>query len=202
MNAATSFASGVQGGITVQPYSETYSTSDAVMQITNVTLYNGATPPVQQNVSSVFRLMTRAELLGLATWNGNALGELHDCCEQIGRVAGTSANVAQGTQLKCSEAVDVLPVKSYFLTSPDLGTRSSLGVRGETDILARIPISVAFGQYVETANHSGFDHFDVSHQTLGTLTFQVRDSAGREIDMLGRHISFVYYLSTHEFSKM
>jgi hypothetical protein len=190
MNSNTNFTSGVQGGITVQPYSVTYSTSDGVMQMTNVTLYNGATPPVQQNVNSVFRMMTRVELQGLATWGGTALGPLQDINEQIGRVSGTSVNTAQGTQLSFTEATSVLPVRSVFLCSPDLGSRSSLGVRGETDILAKIPIAVPFGSYVEVNNHSGFDHFDVSHQTLGTMTFQLRDSVGRELDMQGRHISF------------
>lgn len=192
MNTATSFSSGVQGGVTVLPYSVTYSTSDGIMQITNVTLYSGATPPIQQNIGSVFRMMTRVELQALSTWNGGALdtANLHDVNEQMGRVSGTSANVGVGTQLRFTEAVNVLPVQSIFLCSPDLGTRSSLGCRGETDILARVPISVAYGQYVEVNNHSGFDHFDVSHQTLGILSFQLRDSAGRELDMQGRHIAF------------
>jgi hypothetical protein len=190
MNAGTSFTAGVQGGVALLPFSVTYSVSDGILQFTNLTVYSGASPPVQQNINSVFRMMTRVEMQGLATWNGTALGPLDDINEQIGRVSGTSVNTAQGTQLRFTQAVDVLPVKSIFLCSPDLGSRSSLGCRGETDILARIPISVPYGQYMEVNNHSGFDHFDCSGQTLGTLTFQCRDSAGNSIDMQGRHISF------------
>ena len=192
MNTNTVFAAGSAGGVTTPPYAVSYSTSDAVMQITNQVVYNSASPPVQQNVGSVFRIMTRAEMEALSTWNSAAITKdtLYDCCEQIGRVAGTSSDVTVGNQLKFSEHVDVLPVKSVFLCSPNLGYRSCLGCRGETDILARIPITVGFGQYEYVTAQTGFDHWDASHSQLSTLSFELRDTAGRQLNMKGRHISF------------
>jgi hypothetical protein len=194
MNAGTNFTSGSAGGVTTPPFAWSFSASDGVLSVTNTVVYNAASPPVQQNVGSLFSIPTRGELESLTSWGGSAItsSTLRDCAEQIGRIGGVSTSTGVGTAVKFTEHFDSSSVKSIYLCSPDVGgTHSAIGPRHERDILAKIPIgTVAFGQHGFFENWSGFDSFRCDHMTLSTLSFQLRDTFGNEVDMAGRHISF------------
>ena len=193
MNAGTNFGSGSAGGVTTPPFAWSFSSSDGVLSCTNTVVYSAATPPVQQNTGSLFSIPSRSELEALTSW-GSAItpSSIYDCSEQIGRMGGISVDTAVGTPLKFTEHFDSSSVKSIYLCSPDLdSTRGAIGPRMERDILCKIPIgTIGFGQHGFFENWSGFDHFDCSHQSLSTMSFQLRDTFGNQVDMAGRHIAF------------
>jgi hypothetical protein len=194
MNAGTNFTSGSAGGVATPPFAWSFSASDGVLSCTNTVIYSAASPPVQQNIGSLFTIPTRAELEALTSWGGAATtpSTLYDCAEQIGRIGGVSTSTSVGTPLNFTEHFDSSSVKSIYLCSPDVGgSNSAMGPRHERDILSKIPIgTIAFGQHGFFENWSGFDSFRCDHMTLSTMTFQLRDTFGNQVDMAGRHISF------------
>jgi len=82
--------------------------------------------------------------------------------------------------------VDTQAIKNIYLCS-NLGNYSSMGCRGERDIIRKIPIDVSFGGMIQ---HSGInDHIDCAGETLSNLRFSLRDVYGR-ILKLTRPVSF------------
>jgi len=82
--------------------------------------------------------------------------------------------------------VDTQAIKNIYLAS-NLGNYSSMGCRGERDIIRKIPVDVPFGSMIQ---HSGnYDHIDCAGETLSNLRFSLRDVYGRVLK-LSRPVSF------------
>jgi hypothetical protein len=84
-----------------------------------------------------------------------------------------------------------------FITSPNLGTYTTLGPRGETNILRKVPVTSTYGYLVVdqwTSNHS---YLDCSEQTLNILEFEIRDVTGQVVDLHGHHVSFALVFAAH-----
>ena len=84
-----------------------------------------------------------------------------------------------------------------YITSPNLGTYTTLGPRGETNILRKVPVTSTYGYLIVdqwTSNHS---YLDCSEQTLNTLEFEIRDVNGQIVNLHGHHLSFSLVFAAH-----
>jgi hypothetical protein len=109
------------------------------------------------------------------------------------RNLGLSASVAYSqSQAYVSEFVDLMAVKTIYLTSTSLGNLSNVGPRpGQRDVLCCVPVTVSYGYLVCDTDASQAEEWtDCSGQLLKRLSFQVRDAAGSVIDLHGLEISF------------
>ena len=86
--------------------------------------------------------------------------------------------------------LDLLNTHSVYIRSPNLGSFSSIGARGESDIIKKIPVSSSYGFLIIDSVVSNHDKIDVSRQTLKTLEFRLTNVRGQVINLHGSHISF------------
>lgn len=82
--------------------------------------------------------------------------------------------------------VDIRRTHSIYIHCPGFGAYQSYGCRGSRSLLAKIPVLVGYGGLVHVQS-SGSEHdcIDVGVNSLTTLTLQLRDAAGHELDLKG-----------------
>ena len=81
-------------------------------------------------------------------------------------------------------------LNNLYLSSPNLGTFTTIGTRGEATIIKKIPVSSDFGYMIIDRSVSVHDYLECGKCTLKTLEFHLRDSKGRYVPMHGSNISF------------
>ena len=81
-------------------------------------------------------------------------------------------------------------INNLYLSSPNLGTFTTIGTRGEATIIKKIPVSSDFGYMIIDRSVSVHDYLECGKCTLKTLEFHMRDSRGRYVPMHGSNISF------------
>ena len=79
---------------------------------------------------------------------------------------------------------------NLYLSSPNLGTFSTMGTRGESTIIKKIPVSAEFGYMIIDRSASVHDYLECGKCTLKTIDFELKDSKGRYIPLHGANISF------------
>jgi hypothetical protein len=87
--------------------------------------------------------------------------------------------------------------RNIYLSSPNLGTYTTLGSRGESNILKKIPVTSNYGYLIVDANTSNHDFLDCSDQTLNTIEFNLKDVTGTIIPLHGSNISFSIVFAAH-----
>jgi hypothetical protein len=86
--------------------------------------------------------------------------------------------------------IDLQPIRNVYIKSPNLGNYNTLGARGESDIIKKVPVTSDFNQMIFNNSIVSNDFLDCSRQTLRTLEFILTDSAGHEIPFHGSFVSF------------
>ena len=86
--------------------------------------------------------------------------------------------------------IDLLNVHSIYICSSNLGSFQTLGPRGNTDILKKVPVSSNYGYLILDSVVSTIDGIDVSKQGIKTLHFRITDVRGNIIPLHGSHVSF------------
>ena len=96
-----------------------------------------------------------------------------------------------------SDAVDLLPnhvdiagTRVLYLCSSNFGHYSSLGPRGESDIIRAVYVDASNGEYIVDRLANPFEFIECAGQQLQSLRFTLREGNGRTVDMRGRSISF------------
>jgi len=102
---------------------------------------------------------------------------------------GTSATQGYSTPWT-SGTLNLQPIRSVYLYSPNLGSFHTLGPNGEASILKAIPVSAPPNHMIFDQVLAGNDYLDCSKQTLRTLEFQLKDVYGNLVPMHGSHWSF------------
>ena len=102
---------------------------------------------------------------------------------------GTSATSGFSTPFT-SGTLNLQPIRSVYLYSPNLGSFHTLGPNGEASILKAIPVSAPPNHMIFDQVMATNDYLDCSRQTLRTLEFQLRDVNGNLVPMHGSHWSF------------
>lgn len=103
-----------------------------------------------------------------------------------------SSNIYDDNTPYVSGFIDILAGKHYlYLTSPNLGSYTALGPRGERNIVKKIMVTQNYGyNCIEGASFSGDDYIDVSKQSLKTLNFKLTDAFGNVVNLNGSNFSF------------
>ena len=89
-----------------------------------------------------------------------------------------------------SNSLNFQSVRNIYIHSPNLGNYNTLGSRGESTIIKKVPVTAGYNEMIFDTVTSGNDYLDCSKQTLRTIQFYIRDSAGRDIDFHGTNLSF------------
>ena len=95
-----------------------------------------------------------------------------------------------------SGMLDLLTIRNIFISSPNLGSFSTMGARGESNIIKKVPVSSDFGYMIIDSFTSPHDFLDCSRLTLGTIEFNLRDVKGKYIPLHRGHVSFSIVFST------
>ena len=95
-----------------------------------------------------------------------------------------------------SGMLDLLSIRNIFISSPNLGSFSTMGARGESNIVKKVPVSSDFGYLIIDSFTSPHDFLDCSRLTLGTIEFNLRDVKGKYVPLHGGHVSFSIVFST------
>ena len=88
-----------------------------------------------------------------------------------------------------SGAVNLQPIRNIYIHS-SLGNYNTLGPRGETSIVKKVPVTANSGDYIFDQVLTGNDFGDCSKQTLRNISFELKDVHGNNIPMHGNHLSF------------
>ena len=81
-------------------------------------------------------------------------------------------------------------INNLYLSSPNLGTFTTIGTRGESTIIKKNPASAEFGYMIIDRSASVHDYLECGKCTLKTIDFELKDSRGRYVAMHGANISF------------
>ena len=84
-----------------------------------------------------------------------------------------------------------------YIHSPSLGNYNSIGVRGESTIIQKVPVSSSFVYLIIVSMVSSIDKIDVSRQLIKTMEFPFRNVHGDIIDLHGAHVSLSLVFQTY-----
>ena len=131
-------------------------------------------------------LTAHASVLPLINVNPNSPNSWNDI---IGNSTASSTLYSVGNPYT-SGMLDLLSIRNIFISSPNLGSFSTMGARGESNIIKKVPVSSDFGYLIVDSFTSPHDFLDCSKLTLGTIEFSLRDVKGNYIPLHGGHVSF------------
>jgi hypothetical protein len=112
----------------------------------------------------------------------------HDALEVIGAIDGI--NLADGINVTLPHHVDIAGTRVLYLCSSTFGHYSSLGPRGESDILRAVYIDASNGSFIVDRLANPFEFIECAGQQLQSIRFSLRDGNGQIVDLRGRSISF------------
>jgi hypothetical protein len=127
--------------------------------------------------------------VGYATFSERSVLRPFDCLEVIGALDNKIV-ITDGIQLTLPHHVDVASTRVLYLCSSNLGHYSSLGPRGESDILRAIYVDASNGSYIVDRIANPFEFIQCEGQQLQSMRFSLRDGNGQLVDMRGRSIAF------------
>ena len=102
---------------------------------------------------------------------------------------GTSA-IYTITNYYTSGFLNLTLCNDLYLSSPNLGTFTTLTATGEQSVIKRIPITGDYGYTIIDTVTSAHDMLECSRVTLTTLEFNLKDAKGRYIPLHGANFSF------------
>ena len=88
-------------------------------------------------------------------------------------------------------------IRNIYMSSPNLGSYTTLGPRGESNIIKKIPVTSSYGSMIIDQYTSNHDFLDCSDQTLCTLEFNFKDIKGNIIPLHGSNVSFSIVFASH-----
>ena len=123
-----------------------------------------------------------------AKWDPFNFHSINDCFQNYG-----TAQVINGvvTPAFYTGFLDLLTFHNIYITSANLGTFTTIGPRGEGNIIRKVPVTAPFGvMIIDRVTGVQRDYLDCSRQSLKNIEFQFRDSRGNDIPLHGAAVSF------------
>ena len=114
----------------------------------------------------------------------------YDALEVLGFDITYGRPIQSGEEATLPSHVDSAATRALFLTSSNFGHYSSLGPRGESDIILQVMVSEGNGSYITDRLANPFEHIECAGQQLQSLRFKLTDGNGTVVDMKGRSIAF------------
>jgi hypothetical protein len=183
-------------------YVEIYGAPDQVVTLTTG-MYNGVTLAAELQAqlnamdhgsytvvynSATGQLSIVARGVVYARLHARVSSRPFDALEVLGAIDGL--NLADGINVVLPHHVDVAGTRVLYLCSSNLGHYSSLGPRGESDILRAIYVDASNGSYIVDRIANPFEFIQCEGQQLQSMRFSLRDGNGQLVDMRGRSIAF------------
>ena len=84
----------------------------------------------------------------------------------------------------------IYPTFIPYISSPNLGSFTTLGPRGEASIIRNRLVTSDCGYVIQDKSFVEYDLLECSKQTLSMLEFQLRDARGNLIPLHDCNISF------------
>jgi hypothetical protein len=134
-----------------------------------------------------FRVLSTG--VGYSTFSERAASRPFDCLEVIGALDGQVV-ITDGVELTLPHHVDIAGTRVLYLCSSNFGHYSSLGPRGESDIIRSIFVDSSNGSYIVDRLANPYEFIECAGQQLQSLRFSLRDGNGQLVDLRGRSISF------------
>ena len=111
-----------------------------------------------------------------------------DALEVIGAIDGV--DLADDFTVTLPHHVDIAGTRVLYLCSSTFGHYSSLGPRGESDILRAVYIDASNGSYIVDRLANPFEFIECAGQQLQSIRFSLRDGNGQIVDLRGRSCAF------------
>ena len=86
--------------------------------------------------------------------------------------------------------IDLRRYHNIYMSSMNLSSFTTMGARGENNIIKKIPVTVDYGNIIYDNVVANHDWVNVSRLLLKTLEFRLSDVYGNTIDLRGMPISF------------
>ena len=93
--------------------------------------------------------------------------------------------------------IDLQSINNIYISSPNLGSFTTLGSRGEQNIIKKVPVSSDFGYMIIDRVTASNDYLECSKCTLRTVEFHLKDSHGRYIPLHNANVSFSIIFSIY-----
>ena len=116
------------------------------------------------------------------------INDPQDINEILGNVEGSSP-FYQFPVNYTSKSLNLQTIRSIY-THSSLGNFNTIGLRGESSIVKKVPVSANKGDIIFDKVLAGSDFGDCSHQTLRTIIFELEDSRGNYINFHGSDLPF------------
>ena len=97
-----------------------------------------------------------------------------------------------------SNFLDLFNIHNICTHCPNLGHFNSIGVRGESSIIKKIPVSSGFGYLIIDSVVSPHDKMDVSRQSIKPIQITLKVVSGSAINLHGANCSFSFVFVTSE----
>ena len=123
------------------------------------------------------------------------IDSINSCNNVLGNTSGTFKVITPSNPF--TSGFLQLTHNNVYLSSPNLGTYTTLGARGESNILKKVPVISGYGYLIVDQYTSNHDFLDCSEQTLSTLEFNIRDVEGNILNLHGYNVSFSIVFATH-----
>ena len=85
--------------------------------------------------------------------------------------------------------VGLLNFLNLYIYSPNIGSFSTLGPRGECNLVKKVPVSSSYGYAMVDNAVAPHDFIDVSRQLLNTLEFRLSSASGDLVPLHGSNWS-------------
>ena len=145
-----------------------------------------------------FQFLTDYELQDPATltagnfaWNGPAYDKsnLQSANNIISNTTDYSTAYVQSNPMY--KQLNLHAIRNVYIHSPNLGNFNTLGPRGESTVIKKVPVNNNYSEMIFSDYNAGqMDALDCSKQTLRQLHFILTNVDGVEIPFNGNHVSF------------
>jgi len=102
----------------------------------------------------------------------------------------TLSDIYMTTKTYESKYLDLQPIRNIYMSSPNLGTFTTIGPQGEASIIKKIPVTSDNNEMIVDSVTSSGDFLDCSRQTLRRLEFHLKDKYGSCINLHDENVSF------------
>ena len=86
--------------------------------------------------------------------------------------------------------VNLFSVRNIYIRSSNLGTYSTMSLRGDRDIIKKVPVNAGPNEVIFNSVMVAQDYLDCSRQTLSRMYFKLEDVDGNLLDLNGFDWSF------------
>ena len=170
-------------------------------------VYNTAKGTITISSDNDFRIISDVLAISLQQWslvwqdkNGQPVileeGDLRSINDIIRNSEAIPAADASPTFE--TEFLDLLNVHNIYIHCPNIGHYNCIGVRGESSIIKKVPVSSSFGYLIMDSVVAPHDKIDVSKQSIKTMHFTLKNVHGNIINLHGSHVSFSLIFQTIE----